>query len=249
MERPLPKPKPKRRHTTAARARVIVLSFIWCVSYFFRTLEHNTLLKSDQQQLSFPPSQPQFQPTAFQKHIRLRQSNYAHHNNLTHSSKSTFGVGAGKNSHVRISFQLHDRNIVPLNLTFQHPSYFCPLGMIFEKKKKGEERYPTEQIRTGVLPPSLTNLTQSNDHPRGGRVLDFTATISTNLKILQIGHSVLVQLAQAFDEMVGCQNYATSGDGMGFCRPRVVQWNAWADHEGRSILSPTIGGGVSAIWR
>lgn len=118
--------------------------------------------------------------------------------------------------------------------------------MIFEKK--GEERYPTEQIRTG-LPPSLSSLTQSNDHPRGGRVLDFTATISTNLKILQIGHSVLVQLAHTFDEMVGCRNDVTSGDGMGFCRPRVVQWNAWADHEGRSILSPTIGGGVSAMWR
>ncbi len=226
-------PLPKRRLRTAVR----VSSFILIVSYFFQTqvrVEHNTLLKRDQQQLklSFPPPQPQFQPTAFHKHIRLRQSNYAHRNNL-----STFGAGEN-GSHVRISFQLHDRNVVPLNYTFIHPGSLCPLGMIFER-----------QIRTGALPPSLTNLTQSNAHPRGGRVLDFTATISTNLKILQIGHSVLVQLAQTFDEMVGCRNDVTSSDGMGFCRPRVVQWNAWTDHEGRSILSPTIGGGVSAMWR
>ena len=105
------KPLPKRRLKTAAR----VLSFILIVSHFFQTLEHNTLLKRGQQQLPFPPPQPQFQPTAFHKHIRLRQSSYyVYHNNVTHSSKSTFG--AGKNgSHVRISFQLHDRNVVPLN--------------------------------------------------------------------------------------------------------------------------------------
>ena len=184
-----------------------------------------------------------FQPTAFNKHIQLRQSNYVHHNNLTHSSKSTFGTG--KNSNVRISFQLHDPKVVPIESTF-NPYVTCQLGMIFQGK--GLRRKPTNEVRHG-LPPSLTNVTQSNDYPREGRVLDFTATISTNLKILQIGDSVGVQLAQTFDEMVGCRNNIVSGNGTGFCRPRVVFSEAWAGHDSRSVLSPTIGGGVSAMWR
>eukprot|EP00984_Skeletonema_dohrnii_P007123 scaffold2568_cov107-Skeletonema_dohrnii-CCMP3373.AAC.4 len=125
-----------------------------------------------------------FQPTAFHKHIQLRQSNYAHHNNLTHTSNSTFGTG------------------------------------------RGLRRKPTKEIRKGELPPSLTNVVQSNEHPREGR------------------------LAQTFDEMVACRNNSViSGNGTGFCRPRVVFSEAWAGHDGRSILSPTIGGGVSAMWR
>ena len=66
--------------------------------------------------------------------------------------------------------------------------------------------------RTGELPPSLVRVDESprfdntsniSHVGRGsGRVLDFTTTISTNLKILFIGDSVMMQLAQSFDQMV-----------------------------------------------
>lgn len=188
-----------------------------------------------------------FKPTPFHKHIQQRQSNYVHHNDIIHSSKSTFGTG--ENSNVRISFQLHDREVVPIKNSF-NPYVTCKTGMIFQGR--GLRRKPTKEVRKGVLPPSLMSVTQSNDHPREGRVLDFTATISTNLKILQIGDSVEVQLAQTFDEMVGCRNSNVTGagsNGTGFCRDRVVFAEAWAGHDSRSILFPTIGGGVSAMWR
>ena len=178
-----------------------------------------------------------FQPTAFHKHIGVRPYNYIHNNNFTHSSKSTF-FGTGINSNVRISFQLHDPKVIPINNTF-NPYVTCQVGMIFQGK--GLRRKPTKEVRSGILPPSLMNVTQSGDYPREGRVLDFTATISTNLKILQIGDSVGVQLAQTFDEMVGCRNNN--------CRPRVVFSEAWQGHDSRSVMAPTIGGGTSAMWR
>ena len=173
-----------------------------------------------------------FQPTAFHKHIGVRPYNYIHNNNFTHSSRSTFGKGI--NSNVRISFELHDPKVAPINNTF-NPYVTCQVGMIFQGK--GLRRKPTKEVRSGILPPSLMNVTQSGDYPREGRVLDFTATISTNLKILQIGDSVGVQLAQTFDEMVGCRNNVTSG----FCRPRVVFSEAWQGHDSRSVMAPTIG--------
>ena len=180
------------------------------------------------------------------KHIQTRQFSYVHHDNITHSSKSTYGTGT--NSNIRISFQLHDPNVVPVNNTF-NPYATCPLGKII--RGKGLRRKPTGEKRKGELPPSLINVEQSEEYPRGGRVLNFTATISTNLKILQIGDSVGVQLAQTFDEMVGCRNgnLASSVNGTGFCRSRYVLSEAWSGHDGRSILWHTIGGGVSAMWR
>ncbi len=253
-----------RRRGTAVGSRyvtlLLVLSFI-CFATTFLTyqrilLPHVEVMTASIDQplsnddLSTKPAvvddkQEYFKPTAFHKHIQLRQSNYVHHNDITHSSKSTFGKG--KNSNVRISFQLHDRSVVSINNTF-NPYVTCRPGMIFQGR--GLRRKPTKEVRKGVLPPSLMNVTQSNDHPREGRVLDFTATISTNLKILQIGDSVEVQLAQTFDEMVGCRDRnVTAGKGTGFCRPRVVLAEAWKGHDGRSILYPTIGGGVSAMWR
>jgi hypothetical protein len=166
-----------------------------------------------------------FHPTALYKHILLRQSN-----NQSHAAKLTFDTGGSNSKDFRITFQLHDPKTIPLKNLF-NPYAKCPL----------------DETRDGVLPPSLTSVVQNDDYPRGGRVLDFTATISTNLKILQIGDSVLVQLAQAFDEMVACRPAAmTSG---GFCRPREKIWEAWRGHDGRTIIAPTIGGGVSAMWR
>lgn len=188
-----------------------------------------------------------FQPTEFYKHIQQRQSNYVHHNNLTHSSQSTFGTGS--NSHVRISFQLHDNKTQQLENIF-NPYIRCVVGKVMQGRKK---RQPTGEVRDGILPPTLTTIDQQNEnYPRSGRILDFRATISTNLNILQIGDSVLVQLAQAFDEMVGCRSVITgsnNGTDTGFCRPRDLIWQAWAGHDGRSLLAPTIGGGASAMWR
>ena len=252
---PLPPPRSTRGATVGSRniTILLVLSFICFLSTF---LTYNRILKPylkidqppllDYNDISVDDKQKQllFQPTAYHKHIQLRQSNYVHHNNLTHTSKSTFGTG--KNSNVRIIFQLHDPKVVPIEINKFNPYINCPLGQQFEGKRR---RVGTGEIREGILPPSLTKVVQSNDHSREGRVLDFTATISTNLKILQIGDSVGLQLAQAFDEMVGCRNNVTSGNGTGFCRPRDVVWEAWRGHDGRSILSPTIGGGLSAIWR
>ncbi|KAL7453629.1 hypothetical protein ACHAWC_005282 [Mediolabrus comicus] len=190
-----------------------------------------------------------FQPTEFYKHIQQRQSNYVHHNNLTHSSQSTT-FGTGSNSHIRISFQLHDNKTQQLENIF-NPYVRCFVGKVIQGR--GNRQKPTGEVRDGILPPTLKSIDQqSEDYPRSGRILDFRATISTNLNILQIGDSVLVQLAQAFDEMVGCRSVFTgsnNGTDTGFCRPRDLIWQAWLGHDGRSLMAPTIGGGASAMWR
>ena len=169
-----------------------------------------------------------FQPTEFHKHI----------------IKSTYETG-GINSNVRISFQLHDFG--PINNKLWERT--CPVGMNPTFYRTGRSpiklRVDPDEVRSGILPPSLTRVTQSNEYPREGRVLDFTATISTNLKILHIGDSVGVQLAQGFDEMVGCRNKPDRS-----CRPRD-SYSAplvGITHDSHSVQS-TIGGGVSALWR
>ena len=70
-------------------------------------------------------------------------------------------------------------------------------------------------------------------------MLDFIVTISTNLKLLFIGDSVMVQLAQVFDELLRGQESET-------CK---VLWELWCGHEGGTVLAPTHGGGVSVTWR
>ena len=102
---------------------------------------------------------------------------------------------------------------------------------------RGTRRRPTGETRDGTLPLSLQ-----------GPVLNFTVTVSTDLKILQIGDSVGVQLAQAFDEMVGCRP-TTQKIGRAYtCKTRTLLWEAWPGHDGRAII-PTYGGGISATWR
>eukprot|EP00573_Skeletonema_grethae_P003123 CAMPEP_0201690516 /NCGR_PEP_ID=MMETSP0578-20130828/3944_1 /ASSEMBLY_ACC=CAM_ASM_000663 /TAXON_ID=267565 /ORGANISM="Skeletonema grethea, Strain CCMP 1804" /LENGTH=665 /DNA_ID=CAMNT_0048175533 /DNA_START=212 /DNA_END=2209 /DNA_ORIENTATION=+ len=271
MRSSAPPHSPRRREGTAVGSRYIALPLVLCFMCFISFLTYHRilspyaevmsasidqpLLSDDNDDLSNKPAvddkQILFQPTAFHQHIQLRQSNYVHHNNLTHSSKSTFG--RGKNSNIRISFQLHDPKVVPINNTLWELA--CPVGMnpIFYRRGRppNRVRVDPEEVRSGILPPSLTRVTQRNDYPREGRVLDFTATISTDLKILHIGDSVGVQLAQGFDEMVGCRNDIVSGNGTGFCRPRISHSAPLAGigHDSHSILSPTIGGGVSAMWR
>jgi len=71
-----------------------------------------------------------------------------------------------------------------------------------------------------------------------GQVLDFTVTISTILKPLFIGDSVMVQLAQVFDELLRGRESKT----------RKILWESWCGHEGGTVLAPTHGGGVSVTW-
>ncbi|KAL9184236.1 hypothetical protein ACHAXT_002322 [Thalassiosira profunda] len=77
-------------------------------------------------------------------------------------------------SHVRISFRLHDPDVVSVPLKFAGVvGYRCGGDM-------------------AELPPSLS----------GRTVLNFTTTVSTDLKIAFIGDSISEQFAQAFDATV-----------------------------------------------
>jgi len=111
--------------------------------------------------------------------------------------------------------------------------------MAGNKRRKHE----TGEVRSGELPPTLKhvgNIHDMNGHIRSGRVLDFTASISTDLKILMIGDSVMVQLAQAFDELILDESNR---------QHRKTVWDAWPGHDGGTVTAPTRGGGVSALWR
>ena len=177
-----------------------------------------------------------------------RHIKFANHHplNSTNSTSSLVQQHYGSNN-IRISFELHDPQSIPLQNMF-NPYVTCPLGRITTGKKK---QIPTEQFRSGELPPSLKRVVDQqdmHDRYRSGRVLDFTVTISTNLKVLFIGDSVLVQLAQAFDEMVMAMDNK-QGDEQIPNTARNVLWESWRGHEGGTIVAPTRGGGVSALWR
>ena len=108
--------------------------------------------------------------------------------------------------------------------------------------RKRRKAVPTNQTRTGEIPPSLyrvENIDTAHGVKRSGRVLDFTTTISSDLKILLVGDSVMAQLAEAFDEMIGGEELQS----------RKVIWESWPGHEGGTAVGPTRGGGVSAFWR
>lgn len=71
---------------------------------------------------------------------------------------------------------------------------------------------PLGEERSGEIPPLLywwvdkkhpTATVEGGRRRHAGRVLDFTTTVSSNLKLLLIGDSVMIQLAQAFDEALG----------------------------------------------
>jgi hypothetical protein len=198
--------------------------------------------------------QQSFHPTAFHKHIQLRQSS-SNDNNFTNSNLFATKGTTNDSNYVRITFQFHDPKVVQLKNVY-NPNIKCPIGKVMQRRNNRNRKgtFLSGEIRERALPPSLTRVNNNNNsssssssnvYTRNGRVLDFTATITTTLKILQIGDSVLVQLAQAFDEMVGCR----TNNGMQFCRPRDVLWQPLAGRDGRTIVSSTIGGGVSAMWR
>jgi hypothetical protein len=179
----------------------------------------------------------------YYRHIQFAN----HHPQNRTNSTSSLVQHHHDNNNVRITFELHDPQSIPLHNMF-NPYVTCPLSRITTGKKK---RIPTEQFRSGELPPSLKRVVDQQDmhgRYRSGRVLDFTVTISTNLKLLFIGDSVLVQLAQAFDEMVLIMD-KKQGDKQIPNTTRKVLWESWHGHDGGTIVAPTRGGGVSALWR
>lgn len=133
---------------------------------------------------------------------------------------------------IRISFQLHDPNTLKLHLL---PTTFlrCPLGEVIIGKGKS----PSGQIRTGELPPLLVGV--QNAFGKSKQVLDFTVTLSTDLKLFFVGDSVMQQFAQVIDESFGGRN----------TEARKILWKTGGVHESGTVLAPTRGGGVSAFWR
>lgn len=184
----------------------------------------------------------EFHPTPFHKHI------YTKHIKQNEAKNYKNGPSDSKFNTTRITFELHDPKIVPLTNSY-NLYVTCKVGDVTVRKRR--KPVPTGEKRSGVLPPSLkrvenitiTSNTASNDYnynlQRSGRILDFTTTISTDLKILLIGDSVMAQLAESFDEMTGGVELQS----------RQIIWEAWTGHEGGTVVGPTRGGGVSAFWR
>ncbi|KAL7538445.1 hypothetical protein ACHAXR_008553 [Thalassiosira sp. AJA248-18] len=188
-------------------------------------------------------------------HDHLRTKHHASGTGTSSSSSSS----AIEDDLLHISFQLHDPKKVPLNTNLNH-GVDCPRGELIDVLENGTG-IPQGVMRTGELPPSLVRVDVDEQSARSdnttshvgrgsGRVLDFTATISTNLKILFIGDSVMMQLAQAFDQMVmggvNNQNHEnTSGNST-----RKFLWKHWITaQDGGTVVAPTRGGGVSGSYR
>lgn len=132
---------------------------------------------------------------------------------------------SAEHDEVKISFQLHDPSAVPF-FNLYAPKPWCPLGPLRPPASGG--------ARTGELPPSLSIAGGV------GRVLDFTTTISTSLKILHVGDSVTMQMAETLDEMMGGHELDS----------RKVLWDAgFGGANGGTIVAPTRGGGMNGGWR
>jgi hypothetical protein len=115
----------------------------------------------------------------------------------------------------RISYTLHPKDLRLYKNTFNE--YFqCP---IVEEGPK---------IRRG-LPAEMKNTTG---------VLDFTTSVTTDLKILFMGDSVSMQCSQGFEEAAGA-----------LPAHRSVLRYLWERHESLTVSAPVQGGGVVAGWR
>jgi hypothetical protein len=117
----------------------------------------------------------------------------------------------------RISYTLHPKDLRPYNNTFT-PYYRCPIVEADRKKR----------ARRG-LPANMKNAMG---------VLDFTTSVTTDLKILFMGDSVSIQSSQGFEEAAGALH-----------AHRAVLRNTWGHHEGLTVSAPVRGGGVVAGWR
>jgi hypothetical protein len=124
-----------------------------------------------------------------------------------------------------LNYQLqYDR---PYNITFG-PFTRCTLGVVYNKRgKKPIERTP--------LRPELRDIIDG----------DVTADIQTNMKIISVGDSVLMQFHEVLEEAVG----AVWADTVRPTGRRRVYHNAWGDHESVSVSAPIDGGGVVAAFR
>jgi hypothetical protein len=109
----------------------------------------------------------------------------------------------------RISYTLHQQSSRPYNDTF-NPNYKCPVKI---GKRAG-------------LPAAMKS------------VLDFTTSVTTDLKILFMGDSVSMQYSRGFEEAAGAQHAF-----------RTVIRYSHGTHECLHVSAPVRGGGVVAGWR
>jgi hypothetical protein len=130
------------------------------------------------------------------------------------SSSSSLQVPPLREIIRRISYSLHPKSSRPYTNEFE-PFTKCDLN----EKKKG---------RVG-LPAEMKNATG---------VLDFTTSVTTDLKILFMGDSVSIQYSQGFEEAAGALH-----------EHRAVLRYSWGTHEGLHVSAPVRGGGVVAGWR
>jgi hypothetical protein len=117
----------------------------------------------------------------------------------------------------RISYTLHPKDLQPYENTFTK-YYQCPIV----------EEGPKIRARRGL--PAEMNAKMG--------VLDFTTSVTTDLKILFMGDSVSVQCSQAFEGAAGALH-----------KHRAVLRHSWRRHEGLTVAAPVRGGGVVAGWR
>ncbi|KAL7541368.1 hypothetical protein ACHAXR_010855 [Thalassiosira sp. AJA248-18] len=140
-------------------------------------------------------------------------------------------------TNIRISFSVHDPITLPFKSLFVPKR--CNLGHLYHGNIRSDE-LPPSLILGGSLGSSSDPHNIANIRRAGGRILDFTTTISTNLKILHIGDSISIEIAQALDEMLG---------GGQKLYPRQRLWQSWGDADGGTLLAPTRGGGINGAWR
>ena len=137
---------------------------------------------------------------------------------------------------IRISFQVHDPNILPFRNRFTGECSFGPLDG--EGGVRGRE-IPSTLWRGGLYIDDNRNYT----HPLG--VLDIGTTISTNLNILHIGDSVTQQIAGAMDEMLGAYELQSRNSVQ---LKNALKSQYFSSSAGYTV-APTYGGGAQFTWR
>lgn len=142
------------------------------------------------------------------------------------------GPSSLNDTSVRISFSVHDPQAVPFHNAFVIRR--CELGPLKKGGSRTDEVPPSLLLGGGLGTDHLPDVRRS-----GGRILDFTTTVSTNLKILQIGDSITIDVAESLDEMLGGAELGS----------RRSLWSAWFGADGGTIVAPTRGGGAHGAWR
>eukprot|EP00569_Conticribra_weissflogii_P020466 CAMPEP_0171424074 /NCGR_PEP_ID=MMETSP0881-20121228/2413_1 /TAXON_ID=67004 /ORGANISM="Thalassiosira weissflogii, Strain CCMP1336" /LENGTH=265 /DNA_ID=CAMNT_0011943111 /DNA_START=8 /DNA_END=802 /DNA_ORIENTATION=+ len=174
-------------------------------------------------------SSPRFLPTPHHRHLHYHVNNREEGIDITsRGDESSFhlndddddddGTTTTTHNNIRISFQLHDPDKVPL----KHEVNF----------------YHCDESNRAPLPPSLRRVDHlplsSSPSPHTGRILHLTALIATDLKLLHLADSVLDQFADSFGEMLDA--------------PRLQSRRVLGKGPD-TVVSPTRGGGVSAVMR